>query len=757
MKICSVCQNCYEEAATSCANNDQGKLVESRPGGRQISAKYRLNILLERGIAGETYQATDISANKSVVIRLIDPSLTGDLMLIRERLNTELRAAAEINHPNVVRVNDYGVLGSNEIFIATEMNGSELTLRDYLKDNGSLSEATAIAIARQAAEGLEAAHSVGIIHRSVSPANIFITLDGQEQPLIKLRNFDFGGLTQREVIDNASNAAPYLEAFRYYSPEQCSGQTVDARTDVYSLGVVLYEMLSGGLLFNEPTTAAITSKKNNGQLPPLNHLHFDVKALLTHTLMRSLNKRPDLRPPTSASFARNLRHLEYITRQFSSFGKKPSANQSVRKAVPSFEKSSSGVPTFAPPMLAPSVDNSMAEQESHLPVEQTPIIEAVTAPDKIVSPPVEEIVEPETLVSEPIVNSEPIRVQKKNITSELAPEPIRVERKNVSIPLLANGPVVSRTQDADVAVPVSRPTVASSTPFAESETEAFADSATLNHQNSFDVDEEYLQEPITKKRPLIVNTGLIAVLLAVAVLGVIAVAAMKSWQPQTEQTSVVAPTLNDETANVSTESTDPNLSKGGVVASTVDKRNVTISERGRKNEPRDDGAASSEKGKQNDAQPKAASGTVNEQSPNIETSKNNQLREAAKGGSPQAELGASLNKWIEATNSRDVNQQMNYYAPKMDSYYLARNASQEKVKAEKKRVFENAGVVNIQASKPDIVLSNDGQSARMLFHKKYVIKKGRQDRSGEVIQELQWVKSKNGWKIVSERDVKVVN
>jgi hypothetical protein len=103
-----------------------------------------------------------------------------------------------------------------------------------------------------------------------------------------------------------------------------------------------------------------------------------------------------------------------------------------------------------------------------------------------------------------------------------------------------------------------------------------------------------------------------------------------------------------------------------------------------------------------------------------------------------------------------VDQQMNYYAPKVNSYYQARNATQEAVKAEKRRIFENAAV-DIQAGKPEIVLSNDGRSAKMRFNKKYVIKKGQQNRSGEVVQELEWVKSKNGWKIVSERDVKVIN
>jgi hypothetical protein len=100
---------------------------------------------------------------------------------------------------------------------------------------------------------------------------------------------------------------------------------------------------------------------------------------------------------------------------------------------------------------------------------------------------------------------------------------------------------------------------------------------------------------------------------------------------------------------------------------------------------------------------------------------------------------------------------MNYYAPKVNAYYRTKNASPESVRAEKKRTFERADAIDIRTSKPEITVSPDGKTATMRFRKKYVIKQGQQSRNGEVLQELQWVKSGNGWRIVSERDVKVIS
>ncbi len=142
--------------------------------------------------------------------------------------------------------------------------------------------------------------------------------------------------------------------------------------------------------------------------------------------------------------------------------------------------------------------------------------------------------------------------------------------------------------------------------------------------------------------------------------------------------------------------------------------------------------------------------------PMIERS-NNESAEKLVTGDDHTKLNSSLDQWITATNAHDVDRQMSYYASKVNSYYQTRNASPELVRAEKKRIFDRANAIDIRAGKPEITVSRDGRTATMRFRKKYAIKQGQKNRSGEVIQELQWVKSGGDWKIVSERDVKVVN
>ncbi|MDT7777940.1 MAG: SnoaL-like domain [Acidobacteriota bacterium] len=122
----------------------------------------------------------------------------------------------------------------------------------------------------------------------------------------------------------------------------------------------------------------------------------------------------------------------------------------------------------------------------------------------------------------------------------------------------------------------------------------------------------------------------------------------------------------------------------------------------------------------------------------------------------QDELRAALGEWLAATNSRDVRRQMQFYAPTVDAFYLSRNASREAVRAEKSRVFARADSVNVQAAAPEIRLSRDGHTAVMRFRKRYQIDGGEGSRSGEVLQELRWRRTPAGWKIVSERDLRVI-
>jgi ketosteroid isomerase-like protein len=129
----------------------------------------------------------------------------------------------------------------------------------------------------------------------------------------------------------------------------------------------------------------------------------------------------------------------------------------------------------------------------------------------------------------------------------------------------------------------------------------------------------------------------------------------------------------------------------------------------------------------------------------------------AAGGDGARELRAALGEWIDATNARDINRQMNFYDARLDAFYLARDASREAVRDEKARVFARASTVEVRADEPQIDLGADGQTATMRFRKQFNIEGGGDDRRGAVVQELRWRRTPAGWKITSERDLRVVN
>ena len=122
-------------------------------------------------------------------------------------------------------------------------------------------------------------------------------------------------------------------------------------------------------------------------------------------------------------------------------------------------------------------------------------------------------------------------------------------------------------------------------------------------------------------------------------------------------------------------------------------------------------------------------------------------------GRERAELRAALGGWVEATNARDVGRQMSYYNPRLEAFYLTRDTPASSVRAEKERVFRRTGQVRVEASEPSITVAPDGRTATMRFRKRYRI----EDRAGEVVQELRWLKTADGWKIISERDLRVIN
>lgn len=741
MKICSVCRRCYEDDALTCAEKSHGSLAAARQGNCEMIAGYRLNYLLERDAAGETFEATRIASHSPFIVKFIAAGSVGNLRMARDRFFSETRAAADINHPNVARLFESGALENGEFYLVSEAGGGE-TLREYLRSVGSFSEIAAVTIARQAAEGLEAAHRAGVIHRAISPANIILA-DEQNHPTVKLQNFDFGGFRQEIEVSRITDGKPDIDALRYLSPEQCSGQAANARTDIYSLGVTLYEMLAGRSPFDKPTFDEIVHKQINEQ--PLEKLHFDIRALIKHALHLALQKSPAARP-AAANFARHLRHIEQVASQMSFNASLPFLPGNKVESASRISGNSGALP-----------ENDLPVEESQPPIADSAKEDAAgnAFTNSLIAPPVETNDEKGAeIVAAPIFQSLPILIKRKQAAgaAEFDSQPIRLKKREAEAAPFA--PELIRIKKKEPAAPAGDVISAPVQSIAEIQTEPMKPKPA----KSFDI-YGASRQPAPARRNLFTGIAL-AALLACVVLGALIYKGQlfqSSTSPAVASSSPTpAPLQPKESVNTGGDPADAKShpeTAGIEKTAPNDQLSPASSKRDDKIQLREQTSSVNPPAKQNaPLDEKPASGKSLTPAEISRSQPNDGAKDAA-----QSELNASLSKWISATNARDVDRQMSYYAPKVNAYYHARNASQDAVRAEKKRVFEKATAVDIQTGKPEINVSPDGRSATMRFHKKYAIKERERNRNGEVIQELQWVKSGSGWRIVSERDVKVIN
>jgi serine/threonine-protein kinase len=292
----------YADSVQFCAEN-HGPLTTARSGFHEAIGNYRLDALLESDAAGETYRATHTALDQPFAVKIVAAENGNESFL------SEAQAAAALVHPNVARVYESGSLANGDFYVVSELPAGR-SLREHLRNVGALSETEAVAVARQTAEALAAAHAVGVIHRAVSPSNIILDADQENRLSIKLKDFDFGAAGEQAAVGGISAVNPPIDALRYLSPEQCARQSVDARADVFSLGVVLYEMLCGQLPFDAPTLPAIVDKQINEE--PLMRLRYDVRALFTYLLKQSLQTTQTARLSSAANFARQLRQIEQL-------------------------------------------------------------------------------------------------------------------------------------------------------------------------------------------------------------------------------------------------------------------------------------------------------------------------------------------------------------------------------------------------------------------------------------------------------------
>jgi len=262
-----------------------------------IAGRFRIEREIGTGGMGTVYLAMHLDLERPVAVKIIRPEFAADTD-VSDRFLREARTMAKLRHPNAAMIFDAGNLPDGRHFIVMEFVEGE-TLSQALNRQGRFSFTDAIDIATQICDVLEEAHRLGIVHRDLKPSNILLGKRG-------VCVLDFGvakvlASSAESTATHASTGSGQLVGTpRYMSPEQCLGQRVGARSDLYSLGVLLYEMLAGRPPFVDPLQSALLVKQATAAAPPLPRLRPDVPRALALAVHSLLAKRPEDRPRTAA-------------------------------------------------------------------------------------------------------------------------------------------------------------------------------------------------------------------------------------------------------------------------------------------------------------------------------------------------------------------------------------------------------------------------------------------------------------------------
>ena len=262
--------------------------------GSLLAERYRIVALLGRGGMGEVYRADDLTLGQPVALKFLPEEAAKDPALL-ERFRGEVRISRKVSHPNVCRVYDVGEVDGQTFFTMEYVDGEDLA--SLLRRIGRLPNDKAIDIARQLCGGLAAAHAKGVLHRDLKPANIM--LDGRGQAVIT----DFG---LAALKDQTQGAEVRSGTPAYMAPEQLAGKEVTERSDIYSLGLVLYEIFTGKRAFSADNLSELLRSRNAGTVSRPSSFVKDMDPLVERVIMHCLEADPGLRPASALAVAAAL-------------------------------------------------------------------------------------------------------------------------------------------------------------------------------------------------------------------------------------------------------------------------------------------------------------------------------------------------------------------------------------------------------------------------------------------------------------------
>ena len=307
MKTCPKCGIEYPDTTTLCPAD--GVALETTTDwllGKVLAGKYRIDERLSEGGMGTVYRGTHVLMDKTVAVKVLRPSLAADEKIVA-RFSREARAASRISHPNALSVTDFGEDENGIVFLVMEYLSGK-TLKQVIRDSGPLPLARVVTITRQVGDALSAAHAQGVVHRDLKSDNIML-LDTTAGDHAKVLDFGIAKINEPDGDFDPGLTAPNLVIGtpQYMSPEQCSQDSeIDARSDIYSLGVILYEMLVGHVPFSAESPTKVMMKHLQEPVPSVLDERKDLPASIGRVVSRAMAKLPDNRYQKVADLVEDL-------------------------------------------------------------------------------------------------------------------------------------------------------------------------------------------------------------------------------------------------------------------------------------------------------------------------------------------------------------------------------------------------------------------------------------------------------------------
>ena len=268
--------------------------------GQTLDNRYRIDKIIGVGGMAVVFRAFDILAGRNVAVKILKDDIARDEVSVKRFIN-ESKAVSMLSHPNIVTIYDVSVRSDAKYIVMEYIEG--ITLKNYMLKKGKMETGEILSMIEQVLGALEHAHQKGIVHRDIKPQNIMLLKNG----IVKVTDFGIAKLPNAETVTVKDSA---IGTVFYISPEQASGSKIDARSDIYSLGVMMYEMATGKLPFTADSPVSVALMQINDTARPVREENPDIPLGLSQIIERAMNKDPELRYQSAGQMLRQVSRLK---------------------------------------------------------------------------------------------------------------------------------------------------------------------------------------------------------------------------------------------------------------------------------------------------------------------------------------------------------------------------------------------------------------------------------------------------------------